>query len=60
MANASNNIILSMTIFADMDASDTATCDITINGIGADTADLPGSVNGTYFSGIESCQCVIS
>lgn len=55
-AASSINMTPSMTIIADMDASDTATATIAVFGEAGDTDDIGGSANPiTYFSGYLAC-----
>lgn len=51
----SGQIVLTATVLADMDASDTATAQASISGIGADTADFPANTTTTYFCGKLAC-----
>lgn len=53
--NAAGAITCTMSVIADMDSADTAIVQTTLNGIGADTADLTASTNRTYFSGYLIC-----
>jgi len=47
---------ISGSILADLDASDTAVLEVTVNGVGGDTVDIYGSpTSGTYFSGHLAC-----
>lgn len=48
---AAGNVGLNISIVGDMDAGDTAFIRITINGIGADTADAGATTTGSYFGG---------
>ncbi len=47
---------ISGSILADLDASDTAVLEVTVNGVGGDTVDIYGSpTSGTFFSGHLAC-----
>ena len=53
---ATGNYSLTRSVLADMDAADTATMQVRVNGQGADTVDLLGSsANFTNFSGFLAC-----
>jgi len=53
--NVNNEISLFFSIFCDMDASDTATINVMIDGIGADTADIITGGITTPYSWISGC-----
>jgi hypothetical protein len=50
-----NQYAVNGSILADMDAGDTCHITLRVNGIGADTADIPAAVNSTFFSGNLVC-----
>ena len=48
---ASGDIVHNLSVLTDMDINDTAHVNVTVNGVGADSVEVRGSNNKTFFSG---------